>query len=310
MPIFWKSKILLAKIENDYGVDADPAGAADAIAAIDVRLNPMEGQDVDREWDLPYMGNSGTLPADLHMTLAFRIELEPSGTAGTPPAWGPLLRACGCAQTVVATTSVTYNPISSDQESATFYFYLGSTLFAMVGSRGSASFRIAASGIPMMEFEFRGLFTVAAEDTRPTPTLTGFKDPRVASKANTPTFTIDGSARVLRSLTLNMGNDVQGRFLIGSESIEIVDKAETLEATIEAVPVTSLNPWALAAAATPVPVVIAHGTGAGRIATLNVPRAQVQRPTAPEGAQGIVEWPLRFSPRPNTGNDQWTLVLT
>ena len=53
-----------------------------------------------------------------------------------------------------------------------------------------------------------------------------------------------------------------------------------------------------------------QGTAAGLKATINVPRAQIQRPTGLENAQNIAEWPLRMVPLPDTGNDQWTLVLT
>lgn len=66
----------------------------------------MEGQDKSRELELPYHGAQPTIPTELHMKLAFRVEAKGSGTKGTAPPFGPLLRACGMAEMIVATTSV------------------------------------------------------------------------------------------------------------------------------------------------------------------------------------------------------------
>lgn len=310
MPIFHRTKILLFKTETTYGTDPVPTGAANAVLGVDFKLMPMEGQDLSRALDMPYMGAEPTIPADLHMKMSFKVELAPSGVAGTPPAWGPLLRACGCAQTILAATSVTYNPVSSGHESGTFYFYLGATLYKMMGARGTAKFTIGASAIPYVEFDFTGLFTVAGEGTRPTPTLTGFVKPQSASKTNTPVFTLGGVSLVMRQFALDLGNQVETRFLINSESVLLVDRSEKIDVTVEAEALTVINPYQLAANQSTQAIVLQHGTVAGARATINAPLAQMQRPSGLENSQNIVEWPLSLVPLPNTGNDQWTLVLT
>ncbi len=311
MPIFHRSKILLFKTETTYGTDPVPTGVANAILAVDMKLMPMEGQDISRELDQPFLGAEPTIPADLHSKLTFKVELAPSGTAGTAPAWGALLRACGCAQTIVAATSVTYNPVSSGHESGTFYFYLGLTLYKVTGARGTAKFKITASGIPYIEFEFTGLFNAVAEQgSRPTPTLTGFAKPIASSKTNTPVFTLGGASLVMREFTLDLGNQIETRFLINSESVMLVDRAEKVSVTVEAEAMSVINPYALAAAQTTQAIVLQQGVAAGARATINVPMAQLQRPSGLEQSQNIVEWPLSLIPLPNAGNDQWTLVLT
>lgn len=310
MPIFRRSLIILAKLETTYGVDSVPTGAANAVRAINAKISPMEGQDLSRNLDLPTMGNQASLPADLHMKLEFQVEMQASGTAGTAPAWAPLIRACGCAQTVVAATSVTYNPVSDGFEAATLYFQLGGTLYAMRGARGNAKIMVSAQGIPMVEFAFSGLFQVASEAVRPTPVYTAWLDPLLATNTNTPVFTVNGVSLKLRDFSFDMGNTVEPRLLIGGESIQIVDRAEMIEARVEAEPLTTLNPYALAIAQTRVPVVLQHGTVAGRRVTLNAPLSLVQRTTGLEESQGIVEWPLRLAPQINAGNDQFTLVCT
>lgn len=309
-PIKWRSKILLFKLESTYGTDPTPTGADNAILAKNVVLSPMQGTDVDRDLETPYLGAQAMIPADLHRTLTFDIELEGSGTAGTAPLWGPILRACAVAETIVAATSVTYNPISDSHEAGTFYLWVGGTLFKLAGSRGTCVIEVGASGIPYLKFSFTGLYSAATETVRVTPDLSGFQKPRVASNANTPVFTIDSVDHILRSFSLDLGNQVEPRFLIGDESVIITDKKEMVNATIQAVPLTTLNPFGLAEDQTEVEVEIAHGTQAGKISTLNMPACQFMRMDGMENAQNIVEWPLRMTPLYQSGNDQWTLTLT
>jgi hypothetical protein len=310
-PLNWRSKILLFKIEVTYGLDPVPVVATDAILATDVQLRPMEGSDVNRDLDLPYYGPQGTIPNELHQKLSFKVELAPSGTAGTAPAWGPLLRACGCAQTVNAGTNVIYNPITDNQASGTFYIWIGTTRYAITGCRGTAKFTINAQGIPYIEFEFTGLFTQPAETARGNPVLTAFRAPRVVSSANTPTFTINGVSLVMRTFQLDLGNQVEPRFLVGAEGILITQREDMIKTQVEAEALTLINPFQLAAAQTAVAVNLVHGIGAGNIATLNAPTAQMQRPQGLENAQGIKEWPLSLQPLPTgAGNNQWTLTLT
>lgn len=307
---YWNKKVLLIKTEVTYGTDSVPTGAANAILAQQVSLSPMEGQDVARELERPMFGADATIPADLHAKLSFRVELAPSGTAGTAPAWGPLIRSCGCAQTITAGTSVTYNPITDNPESVTIHFHYDGIRHRLRGARGNVKFMVEASGIPYLEFEFWGLFEPATDTVNPAPTLTAFRDPLVANNTNTPVFTIDGVAMVLRTFSFDIGSKVEPRFLIGSEGILITGREEKIEARVEARAMSIFNPYSRAQAANRVPIVLQHGVTAGNRATLNVPLAQIQRPGGIEQQQNIAEWPLSFVPQQNAGNDQWTLTLT
>ncbi|NEX47601.1 phage tail tube protein [Pseudotabrizicola algicola] len=312
MPLKWKSKVLLAKIEAEYGTDATPTGADNAILATEVRLTPMEGQDVNRNLELPWLGAQASIPTELHAKLAFRVEMTPSGTVGTAPAWGVLLRGCAIAEVITAATSVAYNPVTNGHESVTLYLWIAGTQYRLRGARGTCTLRVNAQGIPYLEFEFTGLWSKPTEVVQPTPALAAqlANKPRVGTTANTPVYTYNAVPLVMRSFALNFGNAVETRFLIGSESILITDKAETIETTVEAVPLTTLDPFALAESQTAAALALTHGIVAGRIASLAVPAAQMQRLQSLENQQNIKEWPLRMVPLPVTGNDQWTLTLT
>lgn len=307
---FWRKKVLLAKIEITYGVNAAPTGAANAILAKDISLSPMEGADEDRDLDTPYLGQSGSIPKDLHQKISFKVELEPSGTAGTAPAWGPLLRACAVAETVTAATSVVYNPISDNMESVSISLNIDGTAFVLLGGRGNCKIEVNASGIPYLNFEFTTLYQRPVEGAAATPDYSAFQKPRVASNATTPSFSIDGIDLVMRSFSLDLGNQIKPRFLIGAEDVLITDKMDMVEAKVEAVPLTTLNPFELAETQGDVPIELVHGIGAGRVITVDVPVAQMQRVPGLENTDDIVEWPLSLMPKPASGNDQWTITLT
>ena len=310
MTTYFRKKVLLAKIETTYGTDPTPTGTANAIRASELSIQPMLGADADRGHHTPHPAAPSTSPYDLHATISFKVELAPSGTAGTAPGWGPLLRACGVAETITASTSVVYNPISDSFESATLYLHIDGLVFTLTGARGTCKIVVNASGIPQLEFTFTGLWTKPAAGTLPTPVYSAFQDPKIASNTATPTMTVDSEDMVMRTFSLDLGNQVEGRFLVGTEEIVIVDRSEMIEMQIEATALSTLDPYALARDQSDVAVAITHGTGAGNIAALAIPAAQMQRPGDPTEGQGIMEWPLNLVPLPTSGNDQWTLTLT
>lgn len=110
MPIFWKSKTILTKKEVTYGVDAVPV-AANAVLLTDVSFQPMEGEDITRNVELPYMGAQESIASGLRSVLTGTFELVGSGTAGTAPGWSMLMRMLGVAEVVTPATSVEYSPV-------------------------------------------------------------------------------------------------------------------------------------------------------------------------------------------------------
>jgi hypothetical protein len=312
-PIKWKSKIILVKPEpaNAYAVDAGPTGAANAMLLTDVQLQPMEGEDVGRNLELAHLGAQEEFPTGLRAVLTGSFELVGSGTVGTAPAWGPLLRACGVAEVIEAGVSVGYSPVSDGHESVSAHFHLGPTRHVLLGARGTAVLSVNAQGIPVGRVTLTGLFVRPSDQARPTVNLSSFQTPQVATKANTPTFTIGGANFVMRSFELNLGCDVQPRLLIGTERIVIVDRAESITTTVEAVPMATYNPFAIAELRTRQAIVLGHGTTAGKRVRLDVPTATQKRPGAPSQNQNVVEWSLGFTPLPtDAGDDQWSLTLT
>lgn len=310
MSVFWKQMVLLAKLEAAYGIDPMLTGAANAILATDITIDPMQGDDVARNLIVPYLSGQATIPAGLRGVLTFSTEIAGSGEAGVAPAWGPLMRGCAFAEVIEEETSVAYSPITDNQESLYFKYWLGRTLHAFAGARGTGVMTLNAQNIPIIRWTFTGMFVPPSEVDRATPTFTGFKKPLIVSKANTPVFTVNSVPLVLRNYSLDFGGDVQPRLLANKDEIIVADRAETLNATVEVVPLTTLDPFALATAQTQIPVEIVHGNVAGNIVTINAPTCQVKRPPAAQNNQGKAERQLSFQPLPTLGNDQYSITLT
>lgn len=93
-----RKKALLAKIESTYGTDPTPTGSANAILLKNLNISPQNANQVGRELIRPYLGNFENINADTHVEMDFEVEIAGAGIAGSVPAWGPLLRACGMAQ--------------------------------------------------------------------------------------------------------------------------------------------------------------------------------------------------------------------
>ena len=310
MAKYWKSKTLLAKIETTYGTDAVPTGAANAILATEVTFSPMEGTDVPRNLERTYFAADDSVPAELRSVITFSVEMVGSGSPGVAPGWGPLLRACGVAEVITASTKVEYTPITDNIEAVTLYFDVDGTLQKMRGARGTVVINHGASGIPKLTFTMTGLFSTPVEAAKPTVSYSLFQAPQIGSTQNTPVFTIGGTAFAMRSYSLDLACEVQPRILIGQEAILITGKNERLSVTVEAVPVSTYSPVAIAQAKTPQAIDLQHGTVAGRKVQVNVPVGIQQRLSGYQENQGILEWPLVFSPQPTAGNDQWKITLT
>jgi Phage tail tube protein len=310
MPKSWNSKTILAKVETTYGTDSAPTGAANAILAMNVTFSPQEGEVIKRALERPFFGGEPFIAQAFRSVLTFDCELVGSGTLGTAPGWGVLLRGCAAAQAITAGTRVEYTPITASPESLTLYFDVDGTKHVMAGARGTAVLKYGINGEPMISFTFTGLFTLPVEATKPTVNYSTFQAPQGVSNANTPTYRIGGIDFVGRDFEFDLGNKIEPRYLIGSESIIMTDREESARMTVEAVPVSTYNPHQIARDGTQQQITIAHGTVAGRKVQIDLYNCQQMPVAAYQNQQNVLEWQLQFMPLPSAGNDQWKITLT
>ena len=307
--LLFRNVAVLAKIETTYGTDATPAGASDAVLVSDMTMKPMEMKTVDRALLRPFLGNSEQLPTEIYNGCEFSVELAGSGTAGTAPKIGALLRACGFSETVVAATSVAYAPVSTAFESLTMYMNLDGVLHKSLGARGTVSFSFKNNERPMAKFVFSGLFVPIADGARPSVTLTAWRKPLPCNRVNTPTFTLHGYAAGLDDLQIDMANDVQYRSLIGGqEYVRIVDRKPKGSVLMEAVKVADKDWWTSIKNASTGALAMVHGLTAGNIVEVAAPNVQIFSPSY-QNQNGIAMLSAQLAVSPGAaGNDE--LVLT
>lgn len=306
MTRLYRKLAILAKIESAYATDPTPSGAANAMQMNDVSIEPLAGEEVSRDLMLPYLGHQGVVLTGDVVKMSGKVEIAGAGAAGDVPAYGVLLRACGFAETVTSETKVEYTPISAAFESATIYFNQDGVNHILLGARGMVQVSLVPKQIPRFTFSMTGLLGTIADTALPTADLSAFVAPLPVSKTAT-TLSLHGAARITESLTLDIGNQVEPRHLIGYEGIEITDRQMTGQAIVEAQPLSVVNWFTIAQARTRAALAVQHGSTAGNIVGFDAPKVEIGRPAQGQ-TQNIVNYTLPLIFVPDEGNDE--LVIT
>jgi hypothetical protein len=301
---------ILAKLETVYGTDPTPTGAANAMVVHDVEITPLDGEEVERTNVQPHFGHNGAITATSFARIKFSVELAGSGVPGTAPKWSPLMRACSVGVTVSAGVSITYAPITENQESVTIYGNVDGVNHVMPGVRGECKLGLDAKGKPALMFEFQGLWTPLADATLPAAAYTGWVAPVAVNKANT-SFSLHGTLVGMTHFDLAFGNQVEKRDTSEDDTVEIVDRKSSGSAVFEMTPVATKDWVSIAQAKTRGNLQLVHGVTAGNIITVaGTGTVELGKPTY-QNQQGVqmINVPLRFVPT-SAGNDEWSMVLT
>lgn len=291
----YRKLAVLAKIEATYGISSAPTGAANAMQMTDVSVTPLAGEEVSRDLYRPFLGHQGVILVGNHVTFEGAVEIAGAGAAGTAPAYGPLLRACGMSETITAGTKVEYQPVSTGFESVTLFVNLDGVNHVLLGARGNVTLSLTPKQIPRFKFTLQGLLGPVADTPLPAAVYTGFQSPLEVSKDNT-TLSIHGIAAPGESLAIDLGNKVEPRFLIGAESIEIVDRAATGTTVLQATDLATIDWFSRAKSRTRGALASVHGIAAGNIVEFTAAAVEIGRPAYGQ-TQGIanVSLPLMFA---------------
>lgn len=309
--ILARKRAILAKIETTEGTDPVPTGEANAILCGAITVTPMAGGTVDRQFAYPSFGATPQVHINQHVTVQFDVELSGSGTAGTAPAWGVLLRMCGMAETIVEDASVAYLPVSGGQESGGIYANEGGILHKLVGARGTFQIVCAKNDIPKLRFTFTGRWTVPSSAALPASTFAEaqINNPLVMNKANTPTLALHGQALVATALTIDLGNTVIHRDIPNAAYVAITDRQSSGSITFEQLPLATKDFFAAAYSHALGALALVHGTHAGNIVSIGAPKVQLLEPSYQE-EDGIKHLQARLRLNRDTGDDELSITLT
>ncbi len=307
----WSQRALLAKVEDAYGADATP-GAAHAVLAKEIEITPLAGESAERELIRPHFGGGERVHVGAHATCKFTVELAASGTAGAAPAWGILLRGCGMDETLMTANakSVTYAPVSADEESITLHFYLDGQRHAITGARGTFSIGVEAQAVPTVAFEFTGLWAAPGSVAMPEADFSAWRAPTAAGFAATTGFSLLGASPALASLSYEHGNQVVHRELVGGSAEAIITGREPkASVTIEAAAISSKDWFSAARNGDVGALSVTHGTKAGEKIALSIPKAQPLAPSYAE-ADGVAMLEIELAALPGDGDDEVKIAIT
>ncbi len=311
MPLLSRKRLILAKSEATYGVDSTPTGAANAILVRNLEITPLQADTVSRDLIRPYLGTSDQLLAQTRVEVSFEVELAGAGAAGTAPAYGPVLKACGLSETVVASTSVTYAPVSATFSSATIYYFNDTIRHKLTGCRGSFTLNAEVGAIPFITFNLTGIYNAPTDETVPTPTYANQAAPLIFKNGNTSNFSIFSYSGCLQSLNFELANEMIYRELVGcSKEVLITNRAPSGTCVIEAPSIATKDFFTIANGSTTGSISFQHGATAGNIVTFTTAQSDIGSPTYSD-QDGIQMLNLPYLAIPTSaGNDELSLAYT
>ncbi|MFC5551758.1 phage tail tube protein [Massilia aerilata] len=317
-----RKTVILAKLETIYGTDSLPTGAANALVVSNMSINPLNAEYVKRGIIRDYLGASEELPGASYVTCDFDIELVGSGTAGTAPAWGTLMRSIGFAETITAGVRVDYTPISGSFESSTVYYYDDGVLHKLLGVRGTATLNLTVGEKPVISYKLMGVDGGIAEAVNPSTTLTAWRVPQIVTDDNSgdivigathatataPAF-VGGTNYPSQGLTIDLGIAATFQKLLGGKSIAITDREITGAVKLKQTAAQEVAFMAMVKSAAKSSIGLTHGTVANDKVLVFMSAAQFKEPTKEElNGERLIGYKLRALPV--TGNDEFRIATS
>ena len=318
MPRYVTNTVVLAKIETTYGTDSTPVGGTDAVLLADMAITPLEANNVDRKLVRPFMGASEQLVGTASVKATITVELAGSGTAGTAPAWGRLLRACGMAEANLTTPARNeYTPVTTGQQSVSIYYYDDGVLHRMFGCMGNPRFSFKVGERPKLTVDFIGLDGGVSAAANPSATLTAWRTPPVVMRSTSVDVTFGaaysagalsgGTVHVSSGLEIDLGNKVNFTPLVSQERVDITDREATGSVAFDLTPAQEVALMTSLKANTTQSLGFRVGTAAGNSVIVHAPAVQLINPKKQElNGYRMVAFDLRLVPV--SGNDELRLA--
>jgi hypothetical protein len=264
---------LMAKIEATNDTDAVPVVGTNDVRFLTAKISMTPEI-------IPVPSIKTTMGPEPHMIstkrfmqLDLEILLKPSGAAGTAPEYDPLIRACGLDQTIVASTSVAYDPLTTSQKKCSIYWYEDGLLYKMIGSVGKLTVDAQIGKIPILKFSMKAPFVEPTAVSVPSASSMVFQSalPIVFSSADVIN---DGGVINVGAFNFDDGNDVQHHYTTGQSVFRVANRVPKLKITKDSV--STAAEWIALTASTNVSFSATFGSTAGNrlVATAPVARRE------------------------------------
>ena len=302
----YRLRQLLYKIESSYGTDPGPTNSANYLEVLDLNIEPIVSDEAERQIISGYFGNYPVELVNKRANVNFSCYLSGSGTLGTPPQFGDLLKACNMTQSIVSSTSVSYVPNSNTAgDSVTFYVNYNGVRQIVKGSRGSFSIEMTAGELPVIKFTFTGIFASPTDSAISSPTKLNQATPVAFGNSNTTGFQLFSYFGDCQSWTFDMGNEIVFRSLVGStDTVQITDRKPTGTVVLEAVAMSAKNFINMASGSSQGNNTLIHGQTDGNKVHLNCPQTDLGAITYEESDMvWMLNAPYRAIPTEAGNND-------
>lgn len=311
MALLLRKRLILIETESTYGTDPTPTGV-DAVLVRSLDITPQQSDVVSRDLIRPYLGASEQLLANTRVECSFSVELAGSGTAGTAPQYGKALQACGLSETIAAGTSVTYAPVSASFGSVTIHYNIDGVRHKVTGCRGTFTITANVGEVPTIDFTFTGIYNAPDDSALPSVTYANQATPLIFKNGNTDTFSLLSYAGALQSFSMDLGNEIVYRDLIGgTKEALITNRSANGSVSIEAVAIGTKDYFAAALTDTTLGnLTFQHGTTAGNIVDFASTRIDIGDVSYGD-QDGIAMLNIPYTAIPSTsGNDEFSLIYT
>ncbi len=286
-------RAILAKSEVTYGTDPVPTGAANYIEFYDASLPAYESSKAERMPVRPSLGPISPVIGSGPSKIDGTCHLAGSGAAGTAPAMGPLLRACGLVETISAGVDVAYTADETPDDSVTIYDNIDGTVHEGNGCRGNLQLEFMHDAVPGAKFSFTGNRANPADVALPSVTVTAWKDPLHVNKTNT-TFSLHADTPVLHKLSLDLGNEITWKDYVNSaQQTRITNRKISGSLSIEARLIAVKDWYEICRLGTLGALQLVHGVSAGLKSQLDGAQVQLMDPKL-EDADGIQVLSMSF----------------
>lgn len=278
----------------------------------DLNITPQQSDVVNRDLIRPYLGASEQLLANTRVECTFSVELAGSGTAGTAPQYGKALQACGLSETVSAGVSVTYAPVSAAFSSVTIHYNIDGVRHKVTGARGTFTLNANVGEIPTIDFTFTGIYNAPDDSALPSVTYANQATPLIFKNGNTSNFSLLSYSGCLQSASMDIGNSVVYRELIGCDKeVIITDRSTSGSVSIEMITIATKDYFSAALTdGTLGNLTFRHGSTAGNQVTFS--SSTIDIGDVSYGDQdGIAMLNIPYTAIPSTsGNDEFSLLYT
>lgn len=315
---FVQNMALMAAIQPVQGVPVTTFGATDAVLLVEPARVRAEPVNIDRKLVRPYWGASEQIQGTILMKLNFKVELGMSPAPGVAPAIGRLLRACAFAETITASTSVAYTPVSQQTEMLTFRFFQDGVRYVTHSARGKCKILLNAYEVPMVDFEFWGIGRDPLVAALPTTDFTGSVRPTAVSAKWSSDFRLGvtlgggggtgGTSYPCKGLEIDVANDLNHYLNTAQEEVGIASRRITGKTTVLLDEAQEVAWYTDIADLVTTTASFGHGSASGRQVWATGPKVQRAFMDRVED-KGRVNFATDLVYMPNAGNDDLRLLF-